>query len=85
MENLGKQTGTRDKYNHQNTRDRRISDADDTITKIDTLIKENIKSNKFLTLSIQEIWDTMKRPNLKIVGIQEREELQLKGTENIFN
>ena len=63
MENLGKQTGTRDKCNQHNTRVRRISDADDTITKIDALIKENIKSNKLLMLNIQEIWDTMKKPN----------------------
>ena len=27
----------------------------------------------------------MKRPNLKIIGIEEGEESQLKGPENIFN
>ena len=27
----------------------------------------------------------MKRPNLRIIGINEGEDLQLKGTENIFN
>ena len=27
----------------------------------------------------------MKRPNLRIVGIEEGEEVQLKSTENIFN
>ena len=27
----------------------------------------------------------MKRPSLRIVGIEEGKELQLKGTENIFN
>ena len=27
----------------------------------------------------------MKRPNLRIIGVEEGEELQLKGTENIFN
>ena len=48
------------------------------------MVKENVKSNKFLTQNIQEIWDTMKRPNLRI-GIKEGEELQLKGTENICN
>ena len=34
---------------------------------------------------MQEIWDTMKRPNLRIIEIEEGKELQLKGTENIFN
>ena len=33
---------------------------------------------------MQEIWDTVKRPNLKIIGVEEGE-LQLKGPENIFN
>ncbi|KAL6090517.1 hypothetical protein STEG23_024303 [Scotinomys teguina] len=33
----------------------------------------------------QEIGDTMKRPNLRIIGIEEIEKYQLKGTENIFN
>ena len=27
----------------------------------------------------------MKRPNLRIIGVEEEERLQLKGTENIFN
>ena len=32
----------------------------------------------------QEIWDTMKRPNIRIIGI-EGEETQLKNSENVFN
>ena len=48
------------------------------------MIKENNKSNKFLTQNIQEIWDTVKRPNLRIIGVEEGEDLQLKGPENIF-
>ena len=35
--------------------------------------------------NVQEIWDTMKRPNLRIIGIEEGEETHLKGAENIFN
>ena len=60
-----------------------MSDAEDIIEGIDSLVKENIKSNNFLTQSIQEIWNTMKRPNLRIIRVEEGE-LQLKGTENIF-
>jgi hypothetical protein len=33
------------KYHQQNTRDRRISGAEDTIENIDTTIKENAKSS----------------------------------------
>ena len=57
----------------------------DTIEEIDSLVKENVKSNKCLTQNIQEICDTMKRPNLRIIGIEKGEEVQLKSTENIFN
>ena len=35
--------------------------------------------------NIQEIWDTMERPNLRIIGIEEGDEVQLKSTETIFN
>jgi len=38
-----------------------------------------------MILSIQEIRDTMKRPNLRIIEIEESKESQFQGTENIFN
>ena len=31
------------------------------------------------------MWDTIKKPNLRIIGVEEGEELQIKGPENIFN
>ena len=64
----------------------RISSAEDTIEEINSSVKGNIKSNKSLTQNIHEIWNTMKRPNLRIIGIEE-EEVQLKGnsTENLFD
>ena len=77
----------KDKNNKHNTWDKRknLRCWKYNRKKIDSLAKENIKSNKFLTQNIQEIWDTMKRTNLRIIGIEEGEEIQLKGTENIFN
>ena len=62
----------------------RISPTEDSLEDIHSLTKENLKSNKSLTQNIQEIWDTMKRPNLRITA-KEREEIKLKGTENIFD
>jgi hypothetical protein len=62
----------------------RISGIEDTIEDIDILVKENTKCKKFLTLNMQEIWDTMKRPNLRIIGIEESDS-QFKGPQNIFN
>ena len=61
----------------------RISGIEDTIEEADSSVKERVKFSKFVTQNIQEIWDTIKRPNLKITGIEEGE-VQLKGTENIF-
>jgi hypothetical protein len=38
-----------------------------------------------LTQNIQEIQDTIRRSNLSIIGIDEKEDFQLKGPVNIFN
>jgi hypothetical protein len=63
----------------------RISGAEDSIEYMDTIIKENAKCKRILTQNIQEIQDKMRRPNLRIIGIDENEDFQLKGPENIFN
>ena len=52
---------------------------------MNTLVKENVKSKKFLAQAIQEIWDSVKEANLRIIGIEEREEPQPEGPENTFN
>jgi hypothetical protein len=59
--------------------------AEDTLENIDTTVKENAKCKKLLTQNIQEIQDTMRRSNLRIIGIEESEDFQLKGPVNIFN
>jgi hypothetical protein len=46
----------------------RISGAEDSIENMGTTIKENAQCKKILTQNIQEIQDTMKRPNLRIIG-----------------
>ena len=51
---------------------------------MDTTINGNAKYNKILTQNIQEIQDTMRRTNLRIIGIDENEDFQLKGPVNIF-
>ena len=57
----------------------RISGTENTIENIDTTVKENEKCKKVLTQNIQEIQNTMKRPNLKIIGIEESKDSQSKG------
>jgi hypothetical protein len=56
----------------------RISGEEDTIKNIDTIIKENVECKKILTQNIQKIQDTVRRPNLRIIGIEKREDFQLK-------
>jgi hypothetical protein len=52
---------------------------------MDTTIKENRKCKKILTQNIQEIQDTMRTPNLRIIGVDENEDFQCKGPVNVFN
>jgi hypothetical protein len=52
----------------------RISGVKDSIENMDTKIKENSKCKKILTKNIQEIQDTMRIPNLRIIGIDENED-----------
>ena len=59
--------------------------AEDIIENIDTTVKENAKCKKFLSQYIQEIQKTMRRSNLRIIGIEESKDFQLKGPINIFN
>jgi hypothetical protein len=43
------------------------------------------KCRKILTQNIQEIQNTMRRPSLRIIDTDEKEDFQLKGPVNIFN
>ena len=56
----------------------RISGAEDSIENIGTTIKENSKCKKILSQNIQEIQGTMRRPNLQIIGVDKKEDFQLK-------
>ena len=63
----------------------RISGAEDSIENMGTTIKENGKCEKIVTQNIQEIQDTMRRPNLRIIQVAYNEDIHLKGPANIFN
>jgi cell division protein FtsL len=85
IENLGKRSGVIDASitNRIHKIEEKIPGAEDTIGNIDTTIKDNSKSQRLLTQYIQEIQDTMKSPNLRI--IEESEDFQLKGPVSVFN
>jgi hypothetical protein len=74
------------KHHQQNTRDRRENlRCRRYHRKHCTTVKEKTKSKKLLTQNIQENQDTTRRPNLRIIGIEESEDSQLKEPVNIFN
>lgn len=58
-----------------------ILGIDDTREETDLSVKENVKAKMFLSQNIQEIWDTMEKPNLRIIGTEEGKESQFQGLE----
>ena len=64
---------------------KKISGAEDSLENIGTTIKENTKCRRILPQNIQEIQDIMRIPNLQIIGVDENEDVQLKGLANIFH
>lgn len=58
----------------------RISGTEDTIEEIDILVKENAKCKKFLTKN-----SVMKRPNLRVIGIEDGKDSKFKVPKSIFN
>ena len=74
MENLGKRSGIIDASitNSIQEIEERLSGKEDTIENIDITVKENTKFEKLITQNIQEIQDTVKRPNLRISNKRER-------------
>jgi prefoldin subunit 5 len=71
IENLGKRSGVIDASitNRIQEIEERISGAEYTTENIDTTVKENAKCKRLLTQNIQEIQDTMRTQNLRIIGI----------------
>jgi chromosome segregation ATPase len=87
IETLGKKSGTIDASisNRLREMEERISGAENSIENTGTTIKHNAQCKKIITQNIQEIQDTMRRPNLGMIGVDENEDFQLKGPANIFN
>jgi hypothetical protein len=63
----------------------RISELEDEMEikgKIEELLVRQLKTSE---RNMQELTDSIKRPNLTIMGIKEGEEVQAKGICNIFD
>jgi chromosome segregation ATPase len=70
----------------------RIEQTEDRISELEDEIVIKGKTNELLVKQLktcernmQELTDSIKRPNLRIMGIEEGEEVQSKGMCNIFN
>jgi chromosome segregation ATPase len=85
-ENLEERTGVIDLSNTNRIQEieGKISGKEAAIENNDTTVKETPKCKKILTEDIQEIQDTMRRLNLRIIGIEKIKDSQLKGPVNIF-
>jgi chromosome segregation ATPase len=91
MKNLRKKNETeiQNKMEGQSSRieqiEDRISELEDEMAikgKTEELL---VKQLKTCEKKMQEITDSIKRPNLRIMGIEEGEQVQAKGEHNIFN
>ena len=60
-----------------------LSDLEDKIVEITTAEWKKEKRMKGIEDSLRDLWDNIKRPNIRIIGVPEEEEKK-KGTEKIF-
>jgi hypothetical protein len=83
IENLGKRSRVIDASitNRIQEIEERISGPEYTILNIDRTVRKNAKCKNLPTQNIQEILDTVRRPSLRIIVIEECEDSQLKGPE----
>uniref|UniRef100_A0A8D2DIM8 L1 transposable element RRM domain-containing protein n=1 Tax=Sciurus vulgaris TaxID=55149 RepID=A0A8D2DIM8_SCIVU len=63
----------------------RTSDIEDKIFNLENKAEQTEKMVRNHEQNLQELWDIMKRPNLRIIGIEEGLEKQAKGMNNLFN
>ena len=61
----------------------RISDLEDKIVEITTIEHNKEKRMKRIEDSLRDLWDNIKRTNIRIIGGPEEEEKK-KGSEKIF-
>jgi chromosome segregation ATPase len=63
----------------------RISELEDEMVIKGKTEEQLVKQLKTCEKKMQELTDSIKRPNLRIMGIEEGEEVQTKGMHNKFN
>jgi chromosome segregation ATPase len=63
----------------------RVLELEDKIEIKEKTEETLVKQLKSCEKNMQELTNSIKRPNLRIMGIEDREEVQAKGIHNIFN
>jgi hypothetical protein len=91
MENLRKKNET-EIQNKMEDHSSRLEQAEDRISELEEEMVIKGKTEEVLVRQLkpcerneQELTNTTKRPNLRILGIEEGEEVQVKGIHNIVN
>jgi hypothetical protein len=91
MEKLRKKNET-EIQNTMEVHSRRLEQAEDKISELEDEMKIKgktdgllVKQLKTFERNMQELTDSIKRPNLRIMGTEEGEEVQAKGIHNILN
>jgi chromosome segregation ATPase len=91
MENLRKRNET-EIQNTMEDHSRGLEHAEDIISELEDEMEIKGKTEELLLKQLktcernmQELTDSIKRPHLRIMGIEEEEEVQAKGIRNIFN
>jgi hypothetical protein len=91
MENLRKKNET-EIQNKMEGHSRRLEQAEDRSSELEDemVIKGkteelSVRQLKSCERNMQKLTNSMKRPNLRILGIEEEEEVQAKGISNMFN
>jgi prophage DNA circulation protein len=63
----------------------RVSGMENKVEELDQTVKDHERMLRIYEWNVQDIWDTMKRPNLQTMGVEAKQEIQTKGTDNLFN
>lgn len=86
MKNLEAQHESQSKSCYQNAKDGRENHRQWRHKKRNWIHqgKGDVKSKNILPQNIQEFWNAVKRQTLRIIGIDERKEIQAQGRENIL-
>jgi chromosome segregation ATPase len=80
------------KYNITESHFSRLEQAKERISELEDEMEIKGKTKELLVkqlktceMNMQELTNSIKRPNLRIMGTEEEEEVQAKGIHNIFN